>query len=219
MDDNVCFRLKSDRLSKNIGQKSVADKTDVSVKTVGRWEDGTPIPSDKLALLADIGIDVLYVLTGIKRDSENHANKTNLSDEEFALIPVHDVEVSAGDGRVSYGESTKYHLAYRKYWLKSRGLNPKDLHVVIARGDSMQPTIDDGESLLVNTADNVPKDGHIYVIRSGDTLWVKRIQKQLDGKLLLISDNTTYPAMPFDLAEAHDVQVVGKVVNSSKNFY
>lgn len=32
-------------------------------------------------------------------------------------------------------------------------------------------------------------------------LWVKRIQRQIDGSLLLISDNSTYPPMPLALAE------------------
>ncbi|XXQ69020.1 S24 family peptidase [Neisseriaceae bacterium B1] len=55
--------------------------------------------------------------------------------------------------------------------------------------------------------------------RSSDTLWVKRIQRQLDGTLLLISDNTTYPPMHPNLDDHHDIQVIGQVVNVSKDIY
>jgi phage repressor protein C with HTH and peptisase S24 domain len=50
-------------------------------------------------------------------------------------------------------------------------------------------------------------------------IWVKRIQRQIDGSLLLISDNKLYPPMSIKLDESTDVDVIGKVVNSSKNFY
>jgi phage repressor protein C with HTH and peptisase S24 domain len=147
-----------------------------------------------------------------KAQNGDHAN-------EFAVLPVYDVEVSAGDGSICYGEQPLYYFAYRKDWLKTRGLFEKNLHVVVAKGDSMEPTISDGESILVNTADKHCKDGFIYVIRSGDILWVKRIQKQLDSSLLLISDNKIYPPMRLNLDESNDVEIIGKVVNSSKNFY
>ena len=82
----------------------------------------------------------------------------------------------------------------------------------------MVPTINDKDSLLVDTSRNIPYDGRIYVIRSGDTLWVKRIQKKLDGSLLLISDNPSYPPMNLELDSLDDVQIIGQVVNVSKDF-
>ncbi len=64
MENNVFFRLKNERLRLNLGQSDIADATDVSLKTVQRWEKEVAIPSDKLALLANCGIDVQYVVTG-----------------------------------------------------------------------------------------------------------------------------------------------------------
>ncbi|MDU2409713.1 LexA family transcriptional regulator [Acinetobacter junii] len=138
---------------------------------------------------------------------------------EFSCIPVRNVTVSAGDGANNDNENVLYHFAYRKDWLKSRGLFEKDLEIIVVRGDSMEPTISDGDSILINTAENEPQDGHIYVIRSGETLWVKRVQRMLDGSLSLISDNKMYAPMILDLESTPDVKIIGKVVNSSKNFY
>ena len=48
-------------------------------------------------------------------------------------------------------------------------------------------------------------------------LWVKRIQRQIDGNLLLISDNEIYPPMSLMLADHPDIQVIGQVIQISKD--
>ena len=138
--------------------------------------------------------------------------------DEYAYIPMYDVEVSAGNGAAAYGVAEPAnHLAYRKDWLKLRGLFAKDLNCVTARGDSMEPTINSKDTLLVDTSKNNPRDGQIYVIRSSDVLWVKRIQRQIDGSLSLISDNPTYAPMQLNLDDHPDIQVIGQVVQISKD--
>lgn len=60
----VCERLKLERERLQFGQAAVAGVAEVTVKTVGRWEREIPIPSDKLGLLARLGFDSQYVVTG-----------------------------------------------------------------------------------------------------------------------------------------------------------
>ncbi|WP_228199834.1 MULTISPECIES: S24 family peptidase [Acinetobacter] len=207
------LRFEIDR----VGVSELARKTGFARNSLYNWSEKGNIPLDKLFVLSQFGIDINFVLY----DERLAQNNEQVINDEFGLIQVRaDVEVSAGDGAVAGNEDkAKYCLAFRKDWLQSRGLKEKDLYVVFARGDSMEPTISDGDSLLVNTAEKDPQDGHIYVIRSCEILWVKRIQRLLDGSLLLISDNKIYPPMPLKLDEASDVEIIGKVVNSSKNFY
>lgn len=81
----------------------------------------------------------------------------------------------------------------------------------------MEPTINSKDTLLVDTSKNNPRDGQIYVIRSSDVLWVKRIQRQIDGSLSLISDNPTYAPMQLNLDDHPDIQVIGQVVQISKD--
>lgn len=47
---------------------------------------------------------------------------------------------------------------------------------MVAKGDSMEPTISDNETVMVDTSERKLRNGHIYVIRNGDHLLVKRIQ-------------------------------------------
>lgn len=57
-----CLKIERKRLK--LTQQVLAESIGVSDMTVKRWETGTPIPSDKLSLLATLGFDVLYILTG-----------------------------------------------------------------------------------------------------------------------------------------------------------
>lgn len=57
-----CLKIERKRLK--LTQQALALSIDVSDMTIKRWETGTPIPSDKLSLLATLGFDVLYILTG-----------------------------------------------------------------------------------------------------------------------------------------------------------
>ncbi len=65
-DTNVCLRLGEERKRLNLNQNKVAAYCEVNVKSVGRWERNIPIPADKLALLAQLGYDITYILTGVK---------------------------------------------------------------------------------------------------------------------------------------------------------
>lgn len=211
-------RFKNERKRLNLSQEGLATLIDVSESTIKRWESGTAIPSDKLALCREQGFDIVYILLG--KRVEEIANPNSQFENEFDLVNVYDVEISAGHGSICT-EDTKpvSRLAFRKDWLHKRGFFSKDLIIVYATGDSMMPTIQDKEPLLVNTIDKSLTDGFIYVIRNGENFWVKRIQRQLDGSLLLISDNKTYPPMQLDLNEASDFEIVGKWIPPSRGTF
>lgn len=212
-------RLREERERLGYTQPSFAELAGTTKKSQIDYEkDLTQPKAGYLAYIAAAGADIQYIVTGVKSVLLNRG-PVCYQHNEYGVIPVYDVEVSAGNGQIAYDETPLCHFAYRKDWLNERELHEGDLRVVCARGDSMEPTIGDKDYLLVNTAEKEPKDGHIYVIRSCDMLWVKRIQRLLDGSLLLISDNKIYPPMPLKLDEASDIEIIGKVVNSSKNFY
>lgn len=214
-------RLKEERERLDFTQTSFAELAGTTKKSQIDYEkDLTQPKANYLASIAEAGADINYIITGIKAIK---SQKSDLPDgyDGFSLVPVHDeVLISAGHGSVicSNPEPSNF-MAFRNDWIRSRGFIVKDLKVFITRGDSMSPTIEDKEPILVNTGEKEPQDGHIYVIRSGEMTWVKRIQRLIDGALLLISDNKLYPAMSIKLDESNDVEVIGKVVNSSKNFY
>jgi phage repressor protein C with HTH and peptisase S24 domain len=55
-------------------------------------------------------------------------------------------------------------------------------------GDSMLPTLKDGDYVLFDTSRNRPFDGKIMVIGIDDLLYIKRVRVSPDG-IFLVSDN------------------------------
>ncbi|EKO3713613.1 S24 family peptidase [Vibrio metschnikovii] len=137
--------------------------------------------------------------------------------EEFALIPGYRIQVSAGYGSLNPDElkPTRF-LAFRRKWLTYRGFSEKDLAIVWAKGDSMEPTIHNNDTLVVHMGRNKPQDGHIYIFRNGEELFVKRYQSML-GTWRLISDNGFYSALDIPKHEQHQFEVVGQVVHIAKD--
>ena len=73
----------------------------------------------------------------------------------------------------------------------------------------MEPTIRNGDNILIDMTSREILDGEIYAIRDGEALMIKRLQRQLGGKVRMISDNALYPVIDAPMA---DLDVVGKVV-------
>lgn len=85
MDTLVFLRFSEERALRNKTQSFVADVCNVSTKTVGRWEKDTPIPSDKLSLLAGIGFDSNFIITGerVRSDSKTDQIKEGMLENDY----------------------------------------------------------------------------------------------------------------------------------------
>lgn len=165
-------------------------------------------------------IKTMLIKLATKGDCEQEEFNTFVdyfNNQEFAMIPGYNIQVSAGHGSVNGEKSPTRYLAFRYKWLKYRGFNEKDLVVVFAKGDSMEPTIANNNSLLIQTKVESIQDGAIYVVRNDDTLLVKRVQRLLDGNLKLISDNPTYDSIVLTKEDFESLNVVGQVVWIAKD--
>jgi hypothetical protein len=133
---------------------------------------------------------------------------------QSGLVRVARLEVgaSAGPGAIPDDESARGHIAFDPLWLKRVAADPKQLSLIRVEGDSMAPTLADGDEILVDRGDASERlrDG-IYVLRIEDSLVVKRVAPQPDGRALSIrSDNADYPSWP--ACDPATVEVVGRVV-------
>lgn len=129
------------------------------------------------------------------------------------MVPKLDVQASAGPGAELGSEVTLAHYGFDRRWLRelSRG-KPEDLSIVRVRGDSMAPTLVDGDDILVDRVDGSTRlrDG-IYVLQRDEALLVKRLAlSPATGKLTIASDNPAYPT--WNDCAADDVRIVGRVV-------
>jgi len=132
-------------------------------------------------------------------------------------VKRHPVSVSAGPGAVVTEELGKPYFAFDERWLKAlTASQPSKLSIVRVEGDSMAPTLNAGDDILVDLGDSTDRlrDG-IYVLRIDDAVVVKRLALNPTGRRVTVqSDNPAYPDWPdCNLA---DIKVIGRVIWSGR---
>jgi phage repressor protein C with HTH and peptisase S24 domain len=130
----------------------------------------------------------------------------------MVLIPQYDLGASAGAGSLDQSERPAGRMAFDQKWLRTLGANPSGVSMIRVEGDSMAPTLSDGDDILVDRMDGALglRDG-IYVLRLDDTLMVKRVALGLSkGRFSVRSDNPHYP--DWEDIDPALVEVIGRVI-------
>lgn len=127
---------------------------------------------------------------------------------DWADIPRLPLGASAGPGTLAHDAAPTDRLRFSGRWLRQQGLEPAMLSVIEVEGDSMEPTLRDGDEILVDRSPRPMRSG-LHVIRLDDVLLVKRLEPGPAGTVLVISDNPAYPRMERPRAE---VAIIGRVV-------
>ncbi len=131
------------------------------------------------------------------------------------LLPIArlDIGASAGGGAVVDREQPLYPMSFDRTWLRRLTRAPADrLSIIRVQGDSMQPTLADGDDIMIDRSDGAERlrDG-VYVLRLDDALMVKRLAlNPVGGRVAVRSDNPAYPSWPDCPAE--DINIIGRVV-------
>ena len=137
------------------------------------------------------------------------------SDDPGGLVTVmrSPVRASAGPGAIPGAETGKPYFAFDARWLKAlTGAAAGDLSMIRVEGDSMAPTLNDGDDILLDRGDagDRLRDG-IYVIRVDDALLVKRLAIHPLGRRITVqSDNPAYPDWPD--CGLDDIHCIGRVI-------
>lgn len=134
-------------------------------------------------------------------------------EDDLVRVPRYEIGASAGHGSLHDQDLLHSHVAFDPKWLwELCKKTSAPLAFIRVQGDSMAPTLDHGDDILVDESDRVDRlrDG-IYVLRRDETLMVKRIAVSPMGRDVTIkSDNPAYPEWPgCDLAE---LEIIGRVI-------
>lgn len=114
---------------------------------------------------------------------------------------------AAGEGK-SNGKQFRA-LAFCRKWLGIHGLEARDLTAMQIRGNSMEPTIRNGDTALIDLGQKEIVDGDLFLVRDAGASLLKRVQRQLGGKLRLVCDNPNYPVVE---CRESAVEIIGRVV-------
>lgn len=212
-------RVKTLRKVLKLNQTEFGKKIGITMRAVQKWENGESKPQNSTlkSLINTFNVNPDWLLNGTgEMFIDNVSSQQELSD--IISIPYYpEVSAAAGSGALVYDENTVKHIQISSAIINiSTGDN---VCLINATGNSMQPVIDDRDLLLVDLSQKLITDEGIYVIRLDTTLVVKRVQKILNG-FILISDNPQYPPKEITAENfnENDAAVIGKVIAVIKNF-
>ncbi len=93
----------------------------------------------------------------------------------------------------------------------------KTYSMINASGDSMAPTIDNGDRLIVEHWNGTQiQDNKIYVFCFNNEFFVKRLSKNLD-EIIIKSDNPEYRVRTINGATVNELTLIGKIVGVIKS--
>jgi transcriptional regulator with XRE-family HTH domain len=102
------------------------------------------------------------------------------------------------------------------FWAKL-SVDPENMRVVSASGDSMSPTIVGGTPIFVDISDRKLEDGSVYLFDAGAELIARRVQRFADGSLELLPDNLERYRSQHVLKDGlAELKVVGRVCAASR---
>lgn len=227
-----------------VTQKEFAHLLNVHIGTISRWERGEQVPNLNdinkiLALFQNISPSWLTTGEGpmtreeadqpkpsVKRQDEparitidsngcpQIPRWQNPDPEMYDYIPLAKTRLSAGGGAFVLNEEIEGYYAFRNSWLNTIATSKRNLILMRVTGDSMQPTLQGGDTVMIDIGRKHIKEGAIYALRVDDTVIIKRLAHRIGGKLMIISDNR----QEFESYEANpeDVHVLGQIIFFSR---
>lgn len=139
--------------------------------------------------------------------------------EEFVEIPLLNVSLSAGNGSCELEESSDFALVFRRYYLKKMGVPASAAKLVRVSGQSMEPTLNDGDIVGVNTQDTTIRDGKTYAICQSDLLRVKTLIATPTSVIIRSINREEYPDEVLGREDFQkNVKIIGRVFWSSHSW-
>ena len=212
-------RLKLARKHAKLTQAQLADAVGISQPSITDLERGK---SQKTGYIAQIAkacrVSALWLASGEGSMLPSQAAEPAPgapSEKDYALIPQYTAKGSAGNGHLNEHVEVKGGLAFKRDWLARLGVKEHRCSVIYAQGTSMEPSIGDGEVVLLDHDDTEPRDGKVYVLQRPDgEIIIKRLIKQMAGWVIRSDneDKRRYPDEPISADSLQHIEVVGRVV-------
>lgn len=205
------FRARLTQVIHSFGSVvTLATAVGVSDNAIYKWLAGRGQPSvaNLVAVARAARVSVEWLATGEETKHAAQALTGAVEHGDFIFMPRNKIRFSGGRDGILRSEQVVDSIAFRAGWVK-RTLNtePRDLILIEVMGDSMSPTVEEGDLILATLSEPRLRQDGIYLLRHDGGLAVKRIQRRPDGKLLVRSDNPRYEAMVVS-----NVKIIGRVI-------
>lgn len=140
----------------------------------------------------------------------------------YFYIPKAEPRLAAGAGTLVISERSDDYYAFRLDWLNQVASNKGDLWLFEVTGDSMSPTLEHADVVLIDCGRKEPLHDKIYAIEEDNAVSIKRLQERTRGAFWIVSDNLTQQAgerpiyPPRKLIQG--VRIIGRMIWSARTW-
>lgn len=159
-------------------------------------------------------INKLETFFNVKYSNDQNSMIDLVNNHDYPSIKRVNLKLSAGISGygIDYDVDDKTPIVMRKEWFDERGYKPEKLLAVTVKGESMQSGLYDGDTVVINTADNEPSDGDVFAINYEGEMLIKRLLRDA-GTWWLSSDNPDQRKYPRKECAGDSCILVGKIIH------
>ncbi|VFQ45967.1 LexA family transcriptional regulator [Desulfoluna butyratoxydans] len=129
--------------------------------------------------------------------------------DHYDYIPMVEAQLSAGGGSFMASERIRDYYAFRKAFIANVATSVKKLILMRVSGESMEPEIRNGATVMIDLGRRHIKNNCIYALGLEDTIIIKELERIPGGRVRVISKNPQYPAYE---ADAKALRIIGQVI-------
>lgn len=129
--------------------------------------------------------------------------------QHYDYVPMVEARLSAGGGSFMVSERIRDYYAFRKAFIANVATSPKKLILMRVSGESMEPEIRNGATVMIDLGRRSIKNNCIFALGLGDTISIKELEMLPGGRVRVISKNPQYPAYEADIK---DLRIIGQVI-------
>ena len=209
-------RLASLMREQNVSQSELARRVGVSQQTIGKLVTGASSGSRHIGRIAEELQTTPAYLAGQVEDPKEGAMLLPTEDviaDLLDLVTIDEIDLAFGLGE-TYTDHVSVETTRRRFpraWLSTL-TDAAPAHLVFARGrgDSMMPTLLDGDIVLIDKTQSTFREQDVlWAVLMGDAAMIKRLRMRPSGRIALLSDN---PMVPPDEVAPSEIRIVGRVI-------
>lgn len=214
---NIGQRIKAARLNAGLNQAELAEKCGWGYKQgrISHYESGRREP--KLGDIQEIEVALNTSLltqstSQVREDLVEYENNKTIWQEPdpgiYRTVRLMRLNLSAGitGAPVEYFDDEDEPLFFKNAWFSKRGISPSNAAAMKVTGESMEPLLSSGDTVLVNSEETTPRHDKVFAVSIDDELVVKRLLEERDG-WVLHSDNPMHKSRPV----TESTRIIGRV--------
>lgn len=213
--DNVLRAIIEKAKAEDWNDSEVASRIGESPQTYYNWKKRGGVPREKwIDVVVALGLDPRRAIPELVPVIEHSAGEAFDSANDLVYVNLIDkVHIAAGSGEVIWDMEERYKArAFEAEWMAQEGLRAERCKIIKVKGDSMEPTINHGDAVMINMAQREVIHGEVFALIGDEGLRVKRLHKRA-GAIYMHSDNQMiagkYPDEPI---EDGNYAIVGQVI-------